>query len=171
MPKGKTDFVAILETLRRHRVQFVLVGGVAAVVEGVPVATFDVDVVHDRTEQNIRRLAETLRELRAVYRERPELCRVPVEGDLAGDGHHLLLTRYGPLDVLGMIGRGHRFAFLSAHSRRRKIAGGLVRVLDLETQIAIKEELGHAKDRAVLPTLRETLRERRRKGPGVASRN
>ena len=59
MPKGKTDFVAILETLRRHRVQFVLVGGVAAVVEGAPVATFDVDVVHDRTEQNIRRLAES----------------------------------------------------------------------------------------------------------------
>jgi hypothetical protein len=33
-----------------------------------------------------------------------------------------------------------------------------VRVLDLETIIAVKEELGTDKDRAALPVLRETLR-------------
>jgi len=37
--------------------------------------------------------------------------------------------------------------------------GVLVKVLDLETLIAIKEELGGEKDRAVLPVLRRTLEE------------
>jgi hypothetical protein len=36
-----------------------------------------------------------------------------------------------------------------------------IRVLDLETLIAVKEELGGEKDRAVLPTLRRTLEEKR----------
>jgi hypothetical protein len=40
--------------------------------------------------------------------------------------------------------------------------GILVRVLDLETLIAIKEELGGEKDRAVLPVLRRTLEEKRK---------
>jgi predicted nucleotidyltransferase len=37
-----------------------------------------------------------------------------------------------------------------------------VRVLDLETIIAIKEELGTEKDLAALPLLRRTLKEKRR---------
>jgi hypothetical protein len=41
--------------------------------------------------------------------------------------------------------------------------GTTVRVLDLETLIAVKEELAGEKDRAVLPVLRRTLEEHRRK--------
>lgn len=40
--------------------------------------------------------------------------------------------------------------------------GARNRVLDLETPIAIKEELGGDKDRAMLPVLRRTLEETRR---------
>jgi hypothetical protein len=40
--------------------------------------------------------------------------------------------------------------------------GTLIKVLDLETLIAIKEELGGDKDRAVLPVLRRTLEEKRK---------
>lgn len=40
--------------------------------------------------------------------------------------------------------------------------GTLVRVLDLETLIAIKEDLGGEKDRAVLPVLRRTLEEKQK---------
>ena len=39
--------------------------------------------------------------------------------------------------------------------------GATVRVLDLETLIAVKEEIGGEKDRAVLPILRRTLEESR----------
>jgi hypothetical protein len=41
-------FVDALEVLGRHRVRFIVVGGVAAVLGGAPVSTFDLDIVHDR---------------------------------------------------------------------------------------------------------------------------
>lgn len=51
---------------------------------------------------------------------------------------------------------------LLPHSTEMEIGGGLrVRVLDLETLIAVKQELGGDKDRAVLPILRRTLEEKR----------
>jgi len=43
--------------------------------------------------------------------------------------------------------------------------GVRIRVLDLETLIAVKEELGGDKDRAVLPILRRTLEEKRKRAP------
>ena len=73
------------------------------------------------------------------------------------------MTRYGPLDVLGVIGKERDFRALLPHSRRRVLGGTSVRVLDLETQIAVKEELDFAKDRAVVPILKATLRQRRRR--------
>ena len=64
---------------------------------------------------------------------------------------------------MGTIGRGLTYQDLLPHSTEMEIADGiLVRVLDLETLIAIKEELGGEKDRAVLPVLRRTLAEKRR---------
>jgi hypothetical protein len=161
VPRQPTDFAAVLATLRRHRVRFVLVGGVAAVIEGAPIATFDLGVVPDRAAGNIERLVGALAELKAHYRGRPNLR--PAREALLGPGHHLLMTRYGPLDVLGVIGKERDFRALLPHSRRRVLGGTSLRVLDLETQIAVKEELDFAKDRAVVPVLKATLRERRRR--------
>jgi hypothetical protein len=161
VPRRPTDFAAVLATLRRHRVRFVLVGGVAAVIEGAPVATFDLDVVPDRAARNVERLVAALAELNAHYRGRTHLR--PTPDALRGPGHHLLITRYGPLDVLGVIGKARDFHALLPHSHRRVLAGTPLRVLDLETQITVKEELDFAKDRAVIPILKATLRERRRR--------
>jgi hypothetical protein len=159
--RAASNLSSILGTLRSYRVRFVLVGGVAAVVEGAPVSTFDVDIVHARDRRNVARLVAALHELGARYRVRPELRREPTAEPLLGDGHHLLTTRYGPLDVLGIVGRGRDFDHLIDKTRRRRLGRFFVQVLTLEAQIAIKEELGFPKDRAVLPTLRETLSVRR----------
>jgi hypothetical protein len=167
VPRGAGNSVrSILELLLQRRVRFVLVGGVAAVIEGVPVSTFDLDIVHERTPANVDRLNAALRELGAYYRERRDLRVAPDAEGLSGVGHHLLLTRFGPVDILGSIGRGRDFAALMKHTRRRKLGHRYVLVLDLETQIAIKEEVGQAKDRAILPVLRETLRMTKRRSRG-----
>lgn len=49
-------FLRLIEVLTRHQVRFVVVGGVAAVLQRVPVATQDFDLVHDRAEDNVQRL-------------------------------------------------------------------------------------------------------------------
>ena len=164
---GPASFSGILETLRRHRVRFIVVGGVAAVIEGAPVTTFDLDVVPERTAVNIRRLATALAVLKARYREQPERRLVPTPDALAGTGHHLLSTVLGPLDVLGVIGNERDFDSLLARSHSRKLGSVFIRVLGLEAQIEIKEELGRAKDRLALPVLRQTLTEQRKQGSKI----
>lgn len=127
---------------------------------GAPVTTFDLDVVHARNRENLVRLMAALDELDAVYRSQPERQLRPGESHLAGPGHQLLLTKFGPLDVLGMIGKSRTWEDLHGHSRSLEIENGVaVRVIDLEMLIAVKEELGFPKDVAMLPVLRQALKE------------
>ena len=73
-------------------------------IHGAPVTTFDIDIVHRRTHDNIERLTKALESLDAYYRHLPERLIRPTESHLATLDRQLLLTRFGPLDVLGMIG-------------------------------------------------------------------
>jgi hypothetical protein len=152
----------MLRALGVHRVEYIVVGGVAAVLQGAPVATFDLDIVHRRTPENIARLHACLMELDAIYRMQPERHLHPTEALLGSEGHHLLLTRHGPLDVLGTIGSRRDYEALEPHSETLEAAGVVVRVLGLEAVISEKERLGGEKDRATLPVLRRTLEQKRR---------
>ncbi len=55
----------ILRTLVRHEVRFVVVGGMSAVLQGAPVNTLDLDIVHDRAPDNVEHLLSALREMDA----------------------------------------------------------------------------------------------------------
>ena len=126
---------------------------------GAPLATFDLDVVHERSPENIDRLLSALNDLDARYRDPGGRDLRPEAAALAGDGHHLLLTRCGPVDVLGKIGRGSCYENLLPDSVTVPVGGLSLRVLGLAALIRSKEEAGGEKDRAVLGLLRETLRE------------
>ncbi len=159
----EADFGAVLSELHAAGVEFLVVGGLAAVLNGTPVHTYDVDVVHHRTPENIDRLMPVLENLDAVYRIQPERRLRPGKPALMSTGHQNLITKYGPLDVLGSIGEGLGYEELRPHSTEFLIAEGVsARVLNLETLIEVKEQLGGEKDRAMLPILRRTLAERKR---------
>jgi len=49
MEEAPLKFADILQVLSRRGVDYILVGGIAAVLEGAPVSTFDLDVVIHRT--------------------------------------------------------------------------------------------------------------------------
>ena|SRR5579863_1458050 len=161
MPAVK--YTATLRAFSNGGIDFILVGGLAAVLNGAPVNTFDVDVVHSREAGNVDRILRVLGELDAVFRIQPERRIKPNASHLASAGHLNLITRLGPLDILGTIGRDLGYQELIPHSVELAISADLrIRVLDLETLIAVKEELGGEKDRAVLPILRRTLEEKRK---------
>ena len=65
------DLGAILEGLTAAGVDFILVGGLAAVVQGAPVTTMDVDIVHDQSPENIAKLLSFLKSINAFHR-RPD---------------------------------------------------------------------------------------------------
>jgi hypothetical protein len=150
----------LLATLASSDVEFIVVGLLAAVAQGAPVTTHDLDIVHRRTPENVARLVDVLvNELDARYRGRPDVLR-PTAETLAGPGHSLLQTKAGPLDVLGAIEGGRDYDALLPRSRHIDISGGRVHVLDLAMLIELKRESSRLKDQMVLPVLEETLRQR-----------
>ncbi len=156
------DPVEILRVLAKHDVEFILVGGFGAIVQGAPINTMDVDVVHSREPENLIRLLKALRELDAWFRLRSDKKLVPNESHLSTLGHQLLATRFGRLDILGAIGDGLTYEGLAGDSQSVEIDGLIVRTLSLEKYVELKERLGRDKDRAALPTLRATLSEKRK---------
>jgi len=159
----KPDFLEILLVLTKHQVRFIVVGGVSAVIQGAPFTTFDLDVVHSRDPSNVDRLLRALESLEAYYRTSPQRKATPAAWRLLSPGHQLLMTRYGPLDILGMIGQEREYEGLLAHTVEVEVAADVkVRVLDLETLIQTKEETAGEKDKAILPVLRRTLEEKSR---------
>ena len=121
-------------------------------------------MVHSTEPANVERLLAVLRTIHAVYRAQPERRLQPEASHLSSPGRQLLITDFGPLDLLGSIGRNRTCRDLAPHAEALEVGPGVrVLVLDLATQVAVKEEVGGGKDRAVLPILRRTLEEKRAK--------
>lgn len=164
MPPTVADVSGLLRVLAEHDVAFLVVGGVCAVIHGAPVSTFDLDIVPERSGENVARLLRALENVDALHRDLAGRSIPPDASRLSGPGHNLFMTRLGPLDVLGTIGEGRDFSSLAARSRTIDLGDGLAaRVLDLAVLIDVKREAGREKDLATLPILVRTLEERKRK--------
>ncbi|MBW2030916.1 MAG: hypothetical protein JRJ31_17785 [Deltaproteobacteria bacterium] len=149
----------VLKGLLDAGVDFILVGGLAAVIQGAPVTTIDVDIVHSQSPENISRLLAFLKSVEAVYRRLDDKLIEPKERDLSGKGHVLLMTRIGPLDILGAIEGGRSYEELVEHAIEIDFRGHRLRVLDLKTLIELKKTSTDPKDKQRLPVLRETLQQ------------
>jgi len=161
MPPRRADFEGLLRAFAEDQVEFVVIGGVSAALQGVPAVTFDLDLVLSHERENLDRAFEVLRGLRACFRGHLPRRLEPLRSDLESSGAMLLLTDLGPLDILGEVATGWRYPELSRRARRVEVAEGLaVDILDLSALIEIKERVGREKDRSVLPLYRRTLRER-----------
>ena len=156
----KPDFLGLFRALDRGGVEHIVVGGVAAILEGAPITTLDLDIVCRLDDDNLRRLANLLEALEARYRDptgreiRPSLER------LRSNKINLLDTSLGPLDVMQTIGPGWGWSDLIDRSHRLRVGDLEVRVLDLRSIIESKEIADREKDRAMLPVLRRCLEER-----------
>jgi hypothetical protein len=152
-----TRFLRLLEVLIRHGVDFIIVGGVAASLEGAPVLTFDLDIVHDTSPDNVERLLKVLQEIHARYRDPAGRQITPDATRLERNRLNLFATDLGALDVLPAVGKDLRYQDLIGRTHIHEVGGLEVRVLDLEAVIEAKEHANRAKDLAVLPVLRRTL--------------
>src|SRR5688572_5483373 len=156
-------FAEILRLLAANDVEFIVVGMTAGILQGVPLSTLDVDIVHRRTPDNVARLLRVLGDIDATYRHDPRRLR-PQQSHLVSEGHQLLTTTHGDLDCLGTLGEGTGYEELLDQTVTMDLGGGLsVRVLKLPALIAAKERAGRPKDVAALPVLRATLDELNRR--------
>jgi len=162
-------FLGLLRALLRHGVDFFVVGGVAAQLEGAPILTFDLDVLYDKNPENLARLLAALRELKARYRDPAGRHIEPDAEKLATLRLHLLLTELGALDVLGSIGNGLTYHDLVGRTILYQLGESQVHVLELAAVIETKEQANRDKDRAALPVLRQTLAMKARLKPDAKS--
>lgn len=157
-------FAETLRLLIAGEVEFIVVGMTAGILQGVPVTTVDLDIVHRRTPENVARLLAVLADLDAVYRHDQRRLR-PRESHLLGPGHQLLTTTQGDLDCLGTIGEGLGYEELLPRTVTLTLSGGKTAlVLSLPALIEEKERAARPKDLAVLPALRATVNELKRHG-------
>ncbi len=170
MSAPKADFEGLLRAFTEREIRFVVIGGVSAALQSVPAVTYDLDLVLDHEPKNLDQCIALLQNLEAVYREHLPKQLAPKRSDLESDGTMLLMTRLGPLDILGRVATGWRYRELLERARCVRLEeGNELQILDLSALIEVKEQVGREKDLAVLPLYRKTLSERNAAEPGSGS--
>jgi hypothetical protein len=160
----RARFAETLQALAHQQVEFIVVGMAAGVLQGVPLTTLDIDIVHRRTPENVARLLIVLSEIKATYRDDPRNLS-PSASHLLGPGHQLLTTANGDLDCLGSVDGDKDYEDLLEFSRELLVGQqAVVRVLELTMLLQVKRRAGRPKDLAVLPFLEATIAEIAKKG-------
>lgn len=140
-----------------HGVEFVVIGGFAAVLHGSALITFDADISPDPDPENLRRLCIALRELGARLRT----PRDPDGVEFTCDEHLLLqmqmlnlVTDHGDFDLsFRPAAFPNGYSDLIAHAESVDIGGFAVQVASLGDIIESKEAASRPKDLAALPQL------------------
>lgn len=167
MDAGAFEPESILAALEREGVRYVVIGGLAAVLQGSPVFTQDVDICPARDRENLERLARALRSIGARIRTEgaPEGLPFACDPEFFERAEIVnLITPHGALDVSFMPSGTQGYADLIAKARTLELGAELQPpVAALEDIIRSKEAANRPKDVAALPVLRTLLAEIRRR--------
>ena len=142
----QSDLESLLDALGQAQIEFIVVGGAAAVLHGAPVTTLDVDVVHNTDEANVAKLIALLKTLHARVRDPAGQAMNPDREALRGAGQVKLTTERGPLDILGSLHDGRTYADLLPHTVEVTDGSLRLRVLDLPRLIEIKSSTGRTRE-------------------------
>jgi predicted nucleotidyltransferase len=159
---------ALLQRLTEHGVDFVVVGGVAVILQASPRFTRDLDICYALEQENLDRLGEVLVELGAKLRGIEEdLPFVPDGRALRHTQMLTLTTADGGLDLLVEPEGSPGYPALRRRSDEIDLDGIGVRVASIDDLIAMKRAAGRPQDLVDLESL-ELARRRRRVDPDAA---
>lgn len=153
-----TNVETLLRALYDHRVEFVIIGGAAAVLHGSAYVTADLDLCYSRKRENLQRLAQALDAFHPSLRAVPE--RVPFTLDvsaLASGMNFTLTTDAGDLDILGEVTGIGNYEKVVILSEEMEIFGMPCKVLTVEGLIKTKRAVARSKDLQLLPELEALL--------------
>ncbi|WP_437588784.1 hypothetical protein [Sorangium sp. So ce1000] len=142
-----TDLRRLIEVLVEGGVEFILIGGAAAVAHGASRLTQDVDVVYARTGENLRRLVAALAPYRPYPRGAPAgLPFLWDEVSLRNGLNFTLTTELGDVDLLGEVTGGGGYQDLLPHAVPLQVFGREIQCVGLRKLIALKRAAGRPKD-------------------------
>ena len=187
MTTPEFDPARIFQVLARHDVDYVVIGAMAAMLQGAgPTMTLDVDVAAATAEENRVRLASALKEMEARLRvpapedpveilsfggaslrlaeqeawNRPSGDKILLDARMLGSMSVMtFITRFGPFDVLFAPDGAPNYERLRERAVVVARFGVAIRAADVEDLIAIKRATGREKDAAHLTTLIQFLKD------------
>jgi|GEM_PF-104743 len=156
-----TQFKALITTLLENDVSFVIAGGVAATLHGAARVTYDLDIVYDRSFENLQRIVAAIAPLRSYLRGAPPGLPFQLDEETLSRGlNFALVTTQGGLDLLGELAGVGPLAVVRTHAIEADMSGVRYPFLDVEALIAAKRAAGRPKDLEAIAEL-ETICEER----------
>jgi hypothetical protein len=155
-----TDYRELICRLLDYRVEFIIVGGLAARVHGSSRYTDDLDIVYDRESGNVARLVDCLASLSPYLRGAPPGLPFQWQTETIMKGLNFsLTTSLGPVDVLGEIVLGGNYDQLLPYSERLELFGRECLCLGIKRLIDVKLAAGRPKDLEAIAELQAILEE------------
>lgn len=152
-----SSFTEVLEVVASSDAEVLVVGMLAAVLQGAPLVTFGADLVHRDTPENAAKVAALLERLGADL-----VTRTDRESD---DAHEQADTPRVDVTSHRVLVDGLTYQDLLEGSVQIELESGMsIRAISLEQVIDLKKRLARPKDRAALPALEATLEEVRARG-------
>ena len=140
----------IVEELAKGGVDFVIIGGLAALAHGAARPTFDVDVCYARTEDNLERLIQTVAPWHPKLRGAPADLPFLWDAETLRKGLFTLETERGSLDLLGEVAGVGTYDQVRARSSLETVFGQQCWVISLPDLITSKYAGGRIKDKEAL---------------------
>ncbi|MGH8149800.1 MAG: nucleotidyltransferase [Steroidobacteraceae bacterium] len=145
----------LLQCLCDADVDFVVVGGFAALLHGSTLVTRDLDVCAVLSHQDVAKLREALRDLNPTHRLTPQRLSFLTNPDPGVEVRNLYLeTELGAIDILSSVLGVGDFERVRATSTEIELFGRRCRVISIDDLILAKETLGREKDLLAAKELR-----------------
>jgi hypothetical protein len=161
----------LVETLDRHAVDFIVIGGIAGVIHGSSRATYDFDVLYARDQKNLERMASVLRELNVTLAGAP--ADLPFQVDartLAAGSNFTFESDLGRFDILGHADGMRDYEKVRADSTLEELWGYPVRTASVDDLLRMKRAAGRPKDRDMVEELTSLAEDQRRAAKGEKGR-
>ncbi len=143
------------------KVEFVLVGGFAAVAHGVTLVTRDVDICCRFSEDNLMRIQSAFQDLHTVHRTRPDIPLNLTPEQCASLKNLYLKTDLGIVDCLGEVLGVGGFADVLKNSIEIELPAGTCRILDIDALIRAKQAMNRDHDRLTVKFLNQIKNEQK----------
>lgn len=156
----------VIQSLKEHNVEFIIIGANAAIAQGAPIGTVDFDFCYRRTKENCQRVVEALRPFHPRLRGAPEGLPFKFDGEtIFRESNFTFVTDAGDVDILGHVTGVGSYEDIAKRAVTIDFMGLKILVMSLEDVIKSKRAARRSKDLMHLPALEETLRVIKRTKP------
>lgn len=153
------QFKKILQILTEEKVNFVVIGGLAAVAQGSARLTADIDICYERSDENIKKIVGAFKDRQITLRGAPkDLPFIFDEKTLKGGMNFTFSSDLGDIDFLGEISGLGSFHDVIKVSEIMELYGLRCRVLTIEGLLKTKKAANRPKDQEHIAELTELLK-------------